>query len=297
MRQNSYEAFIAWYADRKPRIKTSRKYEHVELTRKQKDTLRRMLRSDGKGGFMFSRILLIWPRRHSKSNLMRLIILWLLDTRDHLTIQLWGNSEAHSRLMQYNPLVMIIQQTPALRKRIPERSMMKDAIQHPNGSRIQAMVGGSVVFGDKLDILWLDDFHHNKDLESVNALKASLWDQQDSLTLISSNVDPVDGHVHQMQKAWEKEPKCFVDHLEYMDWLHYEAMAPAWIDRGDVKLDKATSLPAEWDRDVLGKRTQAINSLFDVKDIEKCKANYTAPVKDDFRGLVQGRAVKIECWP
>lgn len=293
MRQNSYGAFLSWYDDRKPRIKTSRKYEHVKLTRKQRTTLKNMLRGDGKGGFVFSRILLVWPRRHSKSNLMRLIILWLLDTREHLTIQLWGNSEAHSRLMQYNPLMMIIQQTPALRKRIPERNMMKDAIQHPNGSRIQAMVGGSVVFGDKLDILWLDDFHHNKDLESVNALKASLWDQKDSLTLISSNVDPVDGHVHQMQKAWKKEPKCYVDHLEYMDWEHYETMAPPWINRADVKLDKATTLPAEWDRDVLGKRTQAINSLFELNHLQACQMPYGVPVKEGFRELVKGRAVKI----
>jgi ATP-dependent Lon protease len=39
MKLNTYDAFKAWHDDRKPRILTKGKYEHVALTRKQKATL------------------------------------------------------------------------------------------------------------------------------------------------------------------------------------------------------------------------------------------------------------------
>ena len=77
--------------------------------------------------------------------MLRLVCLWLFDTRDNLAVQCWGNSEAHSRRVQYTPIARIIQNTPSLRKRIPEKSIMKDAMEHgSNGSRIMAMVGGTL---------------------------------------------------------------------------------------------------------------------------------------------------------
>lgn len=294
MRQNSYEAFEAWYNDRKPRILAKGKYQHVELTTKQKATIKNMLLGDGKDGFKHSISVLIWPRRHSKSNMLRLICLWLIDTRENFTIQCWGNSEAHSRRVQFNPIARIIQHTPALRRRISEKGIQKQEISHgSNGSRVLAMVGGSVVYGDQLDLLYVDDFHHNPDVGSVNALQAALLDQDNALMLIGSNVDSIDGHVHGYQKLALEDKGIYCDHLEYMDWLHYEAMAPAWIDRTSAKRLMKTTLPNEFARDILGQRTQAQNSLFEVDAIQACKMPYKAPVKEDLKAMVQGRAVKI----
>ena len=294
MKANTYEAFKRWYDDRKPRILTKGKYEHVTLTRKQESTIKRILQADGKGGFLHGISLIIWPRRHSKSVMLRLICLWLMDTRDNLTVQCWGNSEAHSRRVQYTPIARIIQNTPSLRKRISDKNIRKDEIIHgSNGSKIMAMVGGSVVFGDKIDVLYVDDYHHNPDLESVNALQAALLDQDNALMLVGSNVDSIDGHVHQLQKLATDDPGVFADHLEYMDWLHYEAMAPAWIDRAKAKRLERTTLPSEFARDILGQRTQAQNSLFTVEDLQACQMKYGFPVKGDVKALMRGKAVKI----
>ena len=295
MRENSYEGFKRWYDARQPRILTKGRYEHVELTRKQESTLKRILQDDGKGGFQHSLSVIIWPRRHSKSVMLRLICLWLMDTRDNFVVQCWGNSEAHSRRVQYGPMAKIIQNTPALRKRVPEKGIRKDEIIHGNnGSKIQAMVGGSVVFGDKIDVLYVDDYHHNPDLESVNALQAALLDQDNALMLVGSNVDSIDGHVHQLQKLAIADPGIYADHLEYMDWPHFEAMAPAWIDRAKAKRLEKTTLPSEFARDILGQRTQAQNSLFAVEDIQACaKAAYSCPVNINIRQRMKGKAVKI----
>ncbi len=293
---NTLDAFLAWYADRKPRILAKGKYQHVELTPKQIDTLGEILASDGDGGFQHGMSMLIWPRRHGKSNLLRLVVLWLFDTRDNHTVQLWGNSEAHSRRVQFKPLGRIIENTPALRKRMPETrgGLLREEIVHgSNGSRILAMVGGSVVFGDQIDLLYVDDFHHQTDLKAVNALQAALLDQDNALMLIGSNVDPIDGHCHQLQKLAKTDPGIYCHHLEYMDWLHYEDHAPAWIDRIKAKRLEKTTLPSEFDRDILGKRSQAQNALFEAKHIEVCRSNYRIPVGKDFRELIQGRTCKI----
>jgi len=293
MKANTYEAFKAWYDDRQPKILTKGRYEYVALTRKQESTLKRILVGDGKGGFKHAMSIVIWPRRHSKSVMLRLICLWLADTRDNLTIQLWGNSEQHSRRVQFGPMAKIIQNTYSLRLRFPEKNLQRWEIGHvKNGSKILAMVGGSVVYGDKIDVLYVDDYHNNQDLPAVNALQAALLDQDNALMLIGSNVDSVDGHVHQLQKLAATDPGIYADHLEYMDWLHYEAMAPSWIDRAAAKRLEKTTLPSEFARDILGQRTQAQNSLFEVERIEACKSPYAAPVTD-LKALTQGRSYKI----
>ncbi|MFA6009421.1 MAG: hypothetical protein WC799_05510 [Desulfobacteraceae bacterium] len=294
MMHNTYDAFIEWYNDRKPRILTKGKYEFVKLGRRQRETLQGILESDGKGGFKHGISLMIWPRRHSKSTMLRLVCLWLFDTRDNLTVQCWGNSEAHSRRVQYNTMIKIIENTPALRNRIPEKGISKTEIQHGHkGGRILAMIGGSVVYGDKIDVLYIDDFHHQTDLESINALQAALLDQDDSLMLVGSNVDSIDGHVHAYQKLAKDDPGIFCDHLQYRDWTHYEDEAPKWIDRARAKRMQGTQLPSEFDRDILGKRTQSQNSLFEIEYIQACKSLYTIPVKKGFRELIQGRSCKI----
>lgn len=295
MRANTFDGFMSWYNDRKPRILVKGKYEWVTLTSKQVETLKGMLTDDGKGNFKHSMSLLIWPRRHSKSVMLRLVCLWLLDTRSNITIQCHGNGEIHSRRVQFNPIVKVIQNTPALRKRMPERiAIQRNVIIHPtNGSRLQTMVGSSTVFGDKIDILYIDDYHHCPDLPAVNALQAALLDQDNALTLIGSNVDPLDGHVHLLQKLAEEDQGIYADHLQYRDWAAYETDAPVWIDRGKAKRLEKTLLSSEFNRDILGQRTQAVNSLFEGALLEACRMPYKAPVEKDFRELVQGRACKI----
>jgi hypothetical protein len=93
--------FAHWFKDIKPRVLTSRNsYEQICLTPLQKETLKSML-SVGEGGkILHSLNLLAWPRRHGKSTINALIVLWLFCSKRNFTIQLLGNNEEHSRLLQ-----------------------------------------------------------------------------------------------------------------------------------------------------------------------------------------------------
>lgn len=295
---NGPEGFWAWVSYVKPRVLCrGGKYEIWQPTRKQHESIDRILVSDGKGGFKHSISLEQQPRRHGKSTMMALIVIWLFTSRENWTCQLSGNTEHHSRRVQYNTLVRIISQTPALRQMIDlKRDIQRFEIRHPKKSNlIQGMTGSSLAsaFGDRLNCLWASDWHACPDLGPFNALQASLLDSENTLCLIDSNVDNQDGHVHQLERAARNDPSIYANHLEYFDLDHYLNAAPPWIDRAKAKRLQATLLPNEFDRDILGKRTQAQNSLFLKEDIEGCKSAYKTPVKANIRELTQGRACKI----
>ena len=90
--------FSQWFKDTRPRVLTSRNtYEQIRLTRTQIETLKEVLAVDDQGKLTHSISVLCWPRRHGKTTLFCLILLWLLTTRKNQVLQLVGNSEAHSR--------------------------------------------------------------------------------------------------------------------------------------------------------------------------------------------------------
>ena len=93
--------FANWFSDIKPKVLTSRNsYEQIRLTRLQRDTIKAMLAVDSDGKLAHSLNLLVWPRRHGKSTINELIVLWLFCSKKNFTIQLLGNNEEHSRLLQ-----------------------------------------------------------------------------------------------------------------------------------------------------------------------------------------------------
>jgi hypothetical protein len=53
-----------------------------------------------------------------------------------------------------------------------------------------------------------------------------------------------------------------------------------WIDRSKAKRLKKTTLPVDWDRDILGKRSSATNALFPEAIIQKCLDSYRIPITD-----------------
>jgi hypothetical protein len=140
--------------------------------------------------------------------------------------------------------------------------------------------------------LWVSDLHSSPDLEPFNALQASLLDSEDSLCLIDSNVDTLDGPVHGLQKEAETDPSIYCDHLSYRDLEHYCQEAPPWINRQKARRLERTTLPADFKRDILGQRSDSQNALFPAAVIELCKSRYQVPVSDIAK-LTNGRAFKV----
>ena len=110
--------------------------------------------------------------------------------------------------------------------------------------------------------------------------------------LIDSNVDVTDGPVHQLQQEAVNDPTIFCEHVEYADLHDYCKRAPEWISRPKAKRLQKTTLPTDFRRDILGKRSDAKNALFPTEVIELCKADFKIPV-EDISELTQGRAYKV----
>jgi len=248
-----------------------------------------------RSSFARSLSILIEPRRHGKSTVFALIVLWLATSRQNQTIQVLGNSEAHTRRVQFNTIKKIVRNSPKLLKLIPEKDMFVfEVLCRPQGSVIQMAPGNNVSasFGDRFTALWVSDLHAAIDLGPYNAMQASLLDSEDSLQLIDSNVDSIDGQVHALQKESETDRSIYCSWTHYPDVEEYCKLAPAWINRAKARRMEKTLLEPDFRRDILGLRSDAINALFPNAVIEMCKSPYHVPL-EDLQSLAAGRAYRI----
>ena len=291
-----WAGFSAWLADVKPRIRhADNRYKPVVLEPWQVNILKDALETDNQGRLARNLILFVEPRRHAKSTLHALVILWLLTSRQGMTAAALGNHEQHGQRVQMRTLRRIIRSTPALFKLAGgERSLGKQEIvfKATGGLVVQVTPTRASAFGDAFQILWVSDFHAAPDLDAVHALQASLLDSEERLTLIDANTGPAGDHVHALEKEAELDPGMFLHRVEYKDFDDYLEHAPAWISRVEAKRLKRITLPAAFDRDILGKRGSAKNSLFQEAHIQACLDAFKVPVAgDELPALVYGRKV------
>jgi len=294
IKKNSPAAFKTWIKLVKPRIlHRDGKYKVFQPTDRQKYIINNVLSSTN-NIFDHSMSINIESRRSGKSTLFSLIILWMFTTRKNYTIQLLGNTEGHSRRVQFNTIKKIIANTPILRQSISESDMRQYDLLFPAlGNTIQlASYNVAASFGDRINLLWVSDLHASIDLSPFNALQASLLDSQDSVCLIDSNVDHTGGPVHNLQKEAKTDPTIFCSHLQYKDIKDYEARAPSWIDLAKARRLQKTLLVTEFSRDVLSQRLDSKNALFPSSIIKLCKSSYKVPVAD-IQALAKGRTYKV----
>lgn len=234
------------------------------------------------------------PRRHSKSTVFSLIVLFLFTSRKNHVTMLLGNSELHSMRTQKNLLQKIITATPLLAQAIPAETFRKFEIRFPAlGNAIQLSPSNvSVSFGDRINTLWVSDYHACPDLGPFNALQAATLDSEDSLIFIDSNVSHHDGPEAALQNEAEHDPTIFCKYTSYRDFDDFAANAPLWIDRGRAKRLKKTTLLVDWKRDILGQRSSATNALFPEAVIDRCRDTYKIPILDP-REIAGNRKYKI----
>jgi hypothetical protein len=290
------EGFWNWLRDYKPQILSSEnRYQPFCPTQHQRESINAILAIDGQGSFKHSLSVVCEPRRHGKSTILALIILWLCCSRRNQVVQLLGNSEDHTRRTQYRTLKRIIEHTPKLSKLVPEKDRTLFEIRFQKSDSLVQLGSGiniATAFGDKINVLWVSDLHACPDLEPFNAFQASLLDSKDSLILIDSNVDFIDGPIHSLEREAQEDPSILFRAVSYRDFEHYEKEAPPWINRQKARRLERTALPTDFARDILGKRSDARNALFPANVIELCKSNYKIPVSD-IHALTQGRAYKV----
>ena len=289
------KGFWRWVRDVKPRVlHRSNLYEKFQPTERQKEVVRAVFKRGQDGRLESSIVLNTEPRRHGKSTVFAVLVLYFLTTLRNSKTQLLGATEDHTRRTMFEVLKNIVRNTPKLARMIPEDKILSFSISLPERGN-QILYGATDVragFGDRLRILWVSDWHAHLDLATFSALQASLLDSSDTLILIDSNTDNLDGHVHQMQKAALEDPAIASFETEYRDLEDYAARAPAWIDQARARQLARTSLPEAFSRDILGKRSSVENALFSKDVIEACKRAYKVPVLD-VQAIVRGRAYRV----
>jgi len=294
--ENTPESFYNWIEDIQPRVLTrSGRYEVFQPTEEQTKTIKAVFETDRNGFLKHSMILDIEPRRHGKSTVYALIVLFFFTARRNFVTALLGNTDQHCHRVQFRLLENIIKNTPELKVRInPIKCIYNDHIRQEVWGNwiIKTGVSMSTAFGDRINLLWVSDLHASPDIGPFNALQASLLDSENSLILIDSNVDEIGGPVHELQKEAGSDSSIYANHIFYRDFDHFCKKAPEWIDRKKAKRMMKTVLPVEFDRDILGKRNSAVNGLFPPQIIKRCKTPYQIPVTD-IEGITQGRAYKI----
>lgn len=287
--------FWNWCDDIQPRILVrSGKYEPFQPTKQQRKFIDSLLKVDKAGNFVHTMAVNCQPRRHGKSTVFLLITLWLTTSRPHHTTQLLGSAEDHTKRVMFLPLVRTIANSPRLNRMIPESSRFAYTFECPAlAARVQFAASNlSTSFGDRLNLIWVSDLHSHVDLAPFNAMQASLLDSEGSLCLIDANVDDEGGPVHALQMEAEHDKSIISQYTSYKNFAEYEKKAPPWIDRQKAARLQKTLLPAEFDRDILGKRSARKNGLFDIEIIKQCRDRYQTPVQD-VAALTNGRAVKI----
>jgi hypothetical protein len=284
--------FAHWLNEIKPKILTSKNvYRKFTPTKDQATILKKVLAVDAKGNFKHSLSIQLAPRRMGKSVLFALVCLWLFSSRNNFTIQLSGNTEDHSRRVQYRLLKNIILNTPKLRLIIPDKNILMHEIKYPrrgNVIQMQTGVSFSTSFGMQLNLIWSSDAHAAVSWESFNALQSSLLDSEGSLCLMDCNCDSLNGPIHDLQKLAETDKSIYCNHTSYKDLDDYLQNCPPWIDKQKVIRLEKTLLEAEFKRDILGQRSSVINSLFPQAILDTCRDAYRCPV-EDIKALVGGQ--------
>lgn len=288
------KGFLNWCEDVKPCvIHKDRRYSPIEFECWQREIITEALEANEDGSFKHNLSLIQAPRRHSKSTLHQLICLWLITSRQNTNIIAVGNSEEHSIRVMFRPLLGIIENTTTLKAFFSAKnSIVKDRIIFKEfGSSLSVIAPSmSSVFGDKISVLWLSDYHSQPDLDPINALFASLLDTENSLVLIDSNVDFQGGHVHQLELEAEENPKIYCKRIEYKSFEEYKEKAPSWIDRDKVETLRKTQLESAFLRDILGQRGSGQYALFPDDIIKGCEDTYEMPVsKEALRSIINGR--------
>jgi len=236
----------------------------------------------------------VQPRRHGKSTVHQMLVLYFVCAYQNFTVQLLGCTEDHGKRTMLQPLKNIIRKTPKLSKLIPEATQWNNLIYIAAfENRIQLATGslGLGAFGDKTDILWVSDFHNFNDLTAYEAFQGGLLDQEETKVLIDSNVDESGGPVHLLEQSASNDKTIYCQAVSYRDMEDYIKNAPAWINR-KTAIRMAKTNPLAVKRDLLGQRSSGVNRLFSNDAIESACQDYHVPVQD-IQDIIKGRKYKI----
>ena len=281
--RNGANGFLEWVADVKPMIPSARGgFEVFHPTPMQEQAIRAALKRNADGKWTYTTIVLCWPRRHSKTIVNALLVLWRFTCWQTQTIKVLANAERQVLSTAFKLLGSITLNTPTLLEWIGKDNVTRYTIRYPDlQNEIQAIASNeSAAYGEKVSIGWTTELHAAPDDSVLQVLASSVGDSEDGWILIDSTTDGMGGPIHKLEQLAETgdDPTVFVSRIEYANLDEALEQSPPWIRRDWLHSRSKQMLPAQFASQHLNQRGSAVNSLFKPEHIEAFKENYRCPV-------------------
>lgn len=278
------DGFFHWLKDVKPRVPSSRGgFEVFHPVDFQMAAVRDALARKDNGDWKYTTIAFSFPRRHSKTTLMALLVLWRFTTRATQNIVCMATSERQIMATGFALVRQIVLNTPALLHMVGKENIREYRLVYPElqNSIRTVSCNTSGIYGEKITVAWMTELHAAQSEEPMQVLASSLGDTLNSWMLIDSTVDGIGGPLHRLEQLAEngEDETVFVRRIEYADLAEAMEKSPPWIRRDWLKSRKAQLLPATFETQHLNRRTAATNSLFAPEDIAACREALPLPVE------------------
>lgn len=273
--------FLKWLEDVQPRIPSEKgRLQVFEIpNQKVKDEIVKALDGD------YSTICFCWPRRHGKTIMSALIIVWRFTCRTHQQIAMVSNSERQTTDTAFKLVRTILQNTPYFQPMIKSEQIkiQADRIHYDVASNIIQGFPSSpaALFGKKLSVCQVSELHAARNDHIYQALASSIIDSDDGLVLVDSTVGPRSSPLYHLYQLFENDldPALYFSHLYYNDITDAVNTGPHWISEKKLLSRAAQMLPAEFAQQHLNLWTAASNTLFPPEILEKCTHEYPLDVQ------------------
>lgn len=290
------EGFLKWVSDVKPRIPSKKGgFEVFKPADFQVEAVRDALAQDEAGRWLHQTIAFSFPRRHSKTTLNALLVVWRFTLfGPNENIKVMANSERQTLSVGFSLVKKVILNTPVLLDQVGRENLRAYDILHPKLQNVIQAVSCNVsgLYGEKVTCGWVSEIHAAASEDPMQVLASSLGDTEGSWLLLDSTVDGVGGPLHRLEQLQEsgEDPTVFVRRIEYRDIEEAVEKSPPWIDRAWLRSRQKQLLPAVFATQHLNQRSAAANSLFAVPDIQACRESIPLVVTPEaLREISAGR--------
>lgn len=290
-RQPGSAGFFAFLEDVKPMVPTERGgFEPYEIPN---EGVRREIQIALDGGY--STIIWCWPRRHGKTLIAALVIIWRFLTRKHQSVAIVANSMQQTTDTAFKTVRSILQQTPYTERLIDSEAIQIFAdriVYEAMANELQGFPSNpAALFGKKLALAQISELHATASDAAYQALASSTIDTDDGLTMVDSTVGPRSSPLYGLYQLWTRgdDPTLYFSHIEYRDLEDAVRRRPKWIKEDRIQSRAAQMLPAEFAQLHLNQWTAGASALFPPEVLELCKDDYPL----DPNAIADGRTFAV----
>jgi hypothetical protein len=228
-----------------------------------------------------------WPRRHGKTLISALVIVWRFTVNANEAIGLISNSKTQTvstcfkivrglllNTPYYKPLVAVSGSGDRSEKEI---YVGADFIRWDSlNNEIKGYPSNSAsLYGIKLTVAQCSELHAADSDENYNILKGSTSDTEDGLVMIDSTVGSKASPLYGLWSAWQEgDAGIHISYISYQTLEEAIAKLPKWINEQTVRSLAKTMLPQVFAQQHLNLWASGTSALFAEDDIKACLEDY-----------------------